>query len=60
MSQNNQYFSSSIRNSYGYHDNSAFRPNLSNKQYQPFNSSYQQDTKLANSIKVMETRVDGI
>ena len=59
MSQN-QFFTTSIRNSYGYQDNSTFRTNLGSRPYQPSNTSYQQDTKLGSSIKVMESRVDGV
>ena len=59
MNHQNTYFAASIRNSYGYQDNSALRPNLS-KPYQPFNSSFQHDSKVANSIRVMESRVDGV
>lgn len=60
MNPQNTYFAASIRNSYGYQDNSAIRPNLNTKPYQPFNSSFQHDAKVANSIRVMESRVDGV
>lgn len=60
MNHSNQYLSSSIRNSYGYQDTSSMRPNLPMKPFQPFNSSFHQDNKVSNSIRVMETRVDGV
>lgn len=53
MNQQNTYFSASIRNSYGYQDQSALRPNLNLKPYQPFNSSFHHDSKLTNSIRAM-------
>lgn len=60
MSQQNSYVSSSIRNSYGYQDQSVSRSNMNIKPYQPFSSSFQNDNKVSNSIRVMESRVDGV
>ena len=58
MNQPNQYFTTSIRNSYGYQE--QYRPNLPNKTYQPLNSSFQQENKLSSSIRVMQSRADGV
>ncbi len=60
MSQTNHYFGSPIRNSYGYQDQSVNRTNVPIKNFQPYSSSFQHDTKVANSIRAMESRVDGV
>ena len=39
--QPNHYFGTSIRNSYGYQDQSNNRPNMPIKTFQPYTSSFQ-------------------
>jgi hypothetical protein len=59
MSQQNNYFTGSIRNSYGYQDQPSFRPYIPSKSFQMTNN-IQLDNKLSTSIKAMENRVDGV
>jgi hypothetical protein len=59
MNHQNTYFTPSSRNINSYQDNSALRPNFS-KPYQPFNCTFQYESKVVNPAWVVESKVDGI